>query len=498
MKHSTMEYKIDDNLKLYINGVKSNSELNCILTYSDMVDKAIKYRTSAISVVIPVINGCKNLYRLLSSLRNQTYKDFHVIVVDDGSDTDLLKKNFNEFQDLKITSVTVPNCSLPFACNRGYGAVMGEFTIFCNTDIDLHPQIFEKMVNALNERLYASWTYTDYMSGNDIQKCMSFDVEKMLQCNICHELAMIRSNARPIFNENINELFQWDMLLSMMDNGYMGYYIEETLYRVENAIAASKEDIDKIHSMHKLDIDNVKLQKRPFSILVTAYDSADYIVDCLDSIQNQTYFKDFDNYEIIVGVDNCPKTLDKLKSIASEYKNLFVYMMDNNMGTYITTNTLIGLCSHNNILRFDSDDVMYDCMIDELFKHVHYYDIVKMGFVNFNDNITNIEIDKKLRISDGVLLFKKFIMDNVLGGFKPWICSADSEICSRANNYANIHILKKPLFYRRKHASSLTQDSHTGMGSEIRENYKKQILKCVYPEDQVMIERITNSYRRII
>ena len=39
------------------------------------------------------------------------------------------------------------------------------------------------------------------------------------------------------------------------------------------------------------------------SICITAYDSCDYIKECLDSVVSQTWFEDCNNWEIIVGVD---------------------------------------------------------------------------------------------------------------------------------------------------------------------------------------------------
>ena len=49
-------------------------------------------RIPAVSVCMPVFNGAEFLPRAFSSLATQTFKDFELIVVDDGSTDDSLKQ----------------------------------------------------------------------------------------------------------------------------------------------------------------------------------------------------------------------------------------------------------------------------------------------------------------------------------------------------------------------------------------------------------------------
>ena len=94
------------------------------------------------------------------------------------------------------------------------------------------------------------------------------------------------------------------------------------------------------------------------SICITAYHVEKYIKDCLDSVVNQTWFNTHNDWEIIVGVDGCEKTLSQLKTIMNNYKNLRVFMMDSNKGTYITSNTIMSNATYENIFRFDGDDII--------------------------------------------------------------------------------------------------------------------------------------------
>jgi glycosyltransferase involved in cell wall biosynthesis len=189
------------------------------------------------------------------------------------------------------------------------------------------------------------------------------------------------------------------------------------------------------------------------SVLISAYQTQEYIEECILSITNQTYFLNNSNYEIIVGIDGCHKTLDVMKKIKNKYSNLKVYMMEKNSGTYITMNTLIGLSKYDNIIRFDSDDIMKPFMVETILNEkegdiiqfqcdfYHKGEIVEKQ----NDNFAN-----------GVILCKRSVYEE-LGGYQAWPCSADTELLHRAK-MAGIKICKIPkkLFYYRQHEKSLT------------------------------------------
>lgn len=227
----------------------------------------------------------------------------------------------------------------------------------------------------------------------------------------------------------------------------------------------------------------------PVSIIITAYKSQDFIEECLDSVENQTYFIDNNNFEVLVGVDGCEDTYNKLQEIKHKYRNLDIYMMSENKGTYITTNTLIDLVKNEDVIRFDSDDIMTPSLVKEVIKNKNNNDIVILGCLDLRDGI----IGSKFLMTEGIIYFKKSVMDNVAGGYMPWICSADSELISRLINKVKIYQLKKALFYRREHSKSLTNSKVTGYGSKIRKEYKNKI-KNHYNDDEIKIERVVNDF----
>jgi len=99
-----------------------------------------------ISVIIPTRNEEKYLPRLFESLKNQTYKDFEVIVAD-ASSTDGTVKIAQDFAAQVVTG------GMPaVGRNNGAKVARGETFLFLDADVLLAPDFLEKAVKELDER----------------------------------------------------------------------------------------------------------------------------------------------------------------------------------------------------------------------------------------------------------------------------------------------------------------------------------------------------------
>lgn len=99
-----------------------------------------------LSIVIPVYNGGDLLIRTLDSLCSQTFADFELIVVNDGStdDTALRLAQYAE-KEPRLRSYTVPNGGPARARNYGIGQANGEYLYFCDADDLPEPVLLEKL-----------------------------------------------------------------------------------------------------------------------------------------------------------------------------------------------------------------------------------------------------------------------------------------------------------------------------------------------------------------
>ncbi len=251
-------------------------------------------------------------------------------------------------------------------------------------------------------------------------------------------------------------------------------------------ILANKNDVEDNERIPILE------KKEPVSIIISAYRAQDFIEECLDSIENQTYFINNNDYEILLGVDGCHKTLNKVLQIYKKYRNLNVFLLIKNNGTYVTTNTLIDLVKYDNIIRFDSDDIMIPELINEVMYYAGEYDIIQFKYKNFRKNLH--EVFGRGDYANGAIFIKKKIFD-LFGGYMSWLCAADYEFLMRVNKHAKIKRLNKLLMYRRMHNNSLTRKINTNMTSPLRKNYHKLIENGNYNEICFIDKKISNYFK---
>lgn len=231
------------------------------------------------------------------------------------------------------------------------------------------------------------------------------------------------------------------------------------------------------------------------SIIITAYNNPDYIHECISSVINSA--ENYE-YEILLGIDNCSKTLNSVHKKIKKYKNLKVFFFPNRIGTYIIRNSLVNESKYENILFFDSDDVMKNNMIGDTLLNIEKYDCIKPMFSGFKDG-DNVNLPKfnvqKNTFGEGVFAIKKNVFFE-MNGFEPWICAADSEFNWRLRmNNKTFKYIERVCFYYRRHSESLTTNSETGMRSKLRMKYhlltkNKKNTNSFEPLEQI----VTNSF----
>lgn len=105
-----------------------------------------------ISVIVPVYNTEKYLDRCIRSIINQTFSDFELILVDDGSkDNSGFICDEWEKKDSRIKVIHQKNAGAGAARNAGLRVAKGEYIGFVDSDDWIEPQMYEVMYNAIEK-----------------------------------------------------------------------------------------------------------------------------------------------------------------------------------------------------------------------------------------------------------------------------------------------------------------------------------------------------------
>ena len=102
-----------------------------------------------ISIIVPCFNSGKTIKRTIESLKNQTWSQKEIIVVNDGSN-DLYTLNIlNTLEGVLI--INQKNCGLSAARNAGANKAKGRFLFFIDSDDWIEEDCLELMFNYSKE-----------------------------------------------------------------------------------------------------------------------------------------------------------------------------------------------------------------------------------------------------------------------------------------------------------------------------------------------------------
>lgn len=107
-------------------------------------------RKGLLSVIVPVYKVEPYLRRCIDSIRNQTYKNLQIVLVDDGSPDGCgaICDEYTKLDD-RIIAVHQENEGLSGARNNGLLFAEGEYIAFVDSDDWLHPQMYEILIHLI-------------------------------------------------------------------------------------------------------------------------------------------------------------------------------------------------------------------------------------------------------------------------------------------------------------------------------------------------------------
>ena len=128
----------------------------------DFTRFAVSQIPDMVSVILPVYNGDDMIEESIRSVLAQTYRNFELIIVDDGS-TDRTPKIVDRWakKDKRIRVIHQPNAKLPRALNKGFSYARGEFLTWTSADNRMHKDFLEKLVDYMQRNPKLAMCYAN-------------------------------------------------------------------------------------------------------------------------------------------------------------------------------------------------------------------------------------------------------------------------------------------------------------------------------------------------
>ena len=120
-----------------------------------------------VSIIVPVYNKSKYIYQTLKSIKEQTFSDYEVIVVNDGS-TDNSRDIILSFQkdDIRIKLFNIPNGGVSNARNFGLSQARGEWIQFLDGDDMIVEDYLERILEEVKHDKRIELVFTDFSMIN--------------------------------------------------------------------------------------------------------------------------------------------------------------------------------------------------------------------------------------------------------------------------------------------------------------------------------------------
>ena len=108
-----------------------------------------------ISVIVTVYNIDKYINNCLKSILNQTYKNFEVLIINDGS-TDNSQKIIDKYvkKDNRFKSFIKENSGIADSRNYGISKVNGDYFIFIDGDDSINSELLERLSQVISNHDY--------------------------------------------------------------------------------------------------------------------------------------------------------------------------------------------------------------------------------------------------------------------------------------------------------------------------------------------------------
>ena len=139
---------------------------------------------TSISIIMPAYKTERYIAEAIESVLTQSFQDWELLIVDDGSPDDLLSIASSYTQkDSRIKVFSQPNQGVAVARNKGLELAQGDYIAFLDSDDYWNPLFLEKMIEKMESDPSYGLVYSGYYKerkGKPAKKFGDLFIEKEL------------------------------------------------------------------------------------------------------------------------------------------------------------------------------------------------------------------------------------------------------------------------------------------------------------------------------
>lgn len=220
----------------------------------------------AVSVIVPAYNVADYVAEALESLLNQTFRDFEVIIVDDGSTDNTADCIAPYLADSRFRLIRQTNHGLAAARNRGIAEARAPFVAMLDSDDRYRPTYLERMLQRAHGLPAVDFVTCDAQSFADnggagaifshrYAQAEPITLERLL-ANEAHVfgLSVVRTNViRHVggYDGQLRAAEDLDLWLRLLGNGHVGGLVPDVLVdyrRRPNSLSAQGARLHQFHA----------------------------------------------------------------------------------------------------------------------------------------------------------------------------------------------------------------------------------------------------------
>lgn len=241
-----------------------------------------------ISIVLPVYNSAATIRECLDSILTQSYREFELIIINDGS-TDDSMCIIQQYDDVRIhLLVNERNMGLIYTLNRGLEAVKGEYIVRMDADDIMCPNRLElqKKYMDAHEDIVASGTQINSFSNskkNIKQRVLPCSPDLLgaylyLATPINHPTAIIRTQVvkdnHIRYNESFKHAEDYKFWVDLAQFGKLANLPEKLLnYRLSESQISIKYNVEQLHKTKVIRCQLIERYLQDWAISSKLYDS---------------------------------------------------------------------------------------------------------------------------------------------------------------------------------------------------------------------------------